>query len=162
MPTSPIDPIHHVPPLSERLQHYCVPEGYFDNLSARILSQIPLDESLSESSVPMPQRKATLWVRLRPWISIAAALIAVVALWGVWQGGRQESPLSSSEDIALSAYDLSVSPLTDEEYAAYLYDSYVDLLVEDDALGVSLTTASELDSTDDTEDLVTDESFTTI
>lgn len=155
MPTSPIDPIQHVPPLSERLQHYRVPEGYFDNLSARILSQIPLDE-------PVTPQRPTLWVRLRPWMSVAAALIVVVALWGVWQGFGKKSPLSSSDDIALSAYDLSVSPLTDEEYAAYLYDSYVDLLVEDDALGVALTATSDLTNTDDTDDLVTDESFTTI
>lgn len=145
MPTPSEDLTHQIPQLSERLAHYRVPEGYFDDLSSRILSQIPLDESedgrrsIGTSST---HRRSRLWVRLRPWTAVAAALIAVVALWGVWRGDVQE-PLQSSHEVANSAYDLSVTPLTDAEYADYLYETCVDILLDDYAIGETMGALSE-------------------
>ena len=132
--------IRQIPSLSERLEHYYVPEGYFDDLSTRILAQIPLDEQAPVADAveaPSAHRRAKLWVRLRPWTAIAAALIAVVALWGVWQVSTQE-PLRSSDEVASSVYDLSVTPLTDAEYADYLYETCVDILIDDYAIGETL------------------------
>ena len=140
MPTPSEDLIRQIPSLSERLEHYHVPEGYFDDLSTRILAQIPLDEQVPAADAvvaPSAHRRAKLWVRLRPWTAIAAALIAVVALWGVWQVSTQE-PLRSSDEVASSVYDLSVTPLTDAEYADYLYETCVDILIDDYAIGVTL------------------------
>ena len=140
MPTPSEDLIRQIPSLSERLEHYYVPEGYFDDLSTRILAQIPLDEQVPATDVvvaPSAHRRAKLWVRLRPWTAIAAALIAVVALWGVWQVSTQE-PLRSSDEVASSVYDLSVTPLTDAEYADYLYETCVDILIDDYAIGETL------------------------
>lgn len=140
MPTPSEDLIRQIPSLSERLEHYYVPEGYFDDLSTRILAQIPLDEQAPVADAveaPSAHRKAKLWVRLRPWTAIAAALIAVVALWGVWQVSTQE-PLRSRDEVASSVYDLSVTPLTDAEYADYLYETCVDILIDDYAIGETL------------------------
>ena len=140
MPTPSEDLIRQIPSLSERLEHYHVPEGYFDDLSTRILAQIPLDEQVPVADAvvaPRAHRRAKLWVRLRPWTAIAAALIAVVALWGVWQVSTQE-PLRSSDEVASSVYDLSVTPLTDAEYADYLYETCVDILIDDCAIGETL------------------------
>lgn len=140
MPTPSEDLIRQIPSLSERLEHYHVPEGYFDDLSTRILAQIPLDEqvpAIDAVVAPSAHRRAKLWVRLRPWTAIAAALIAVVALWGVWQVSTQE-PLRSSDEVASSVYDLSVTPLTDAEYADYLYETCVDILIDDYAIGETL------------------------
>ena len=140
MPTPSEDLIRQIPSLSERLEHYHVPEGYFDDLSTRILAQIPLDEqvpAIDAVVAPSAHRGAKLWVRLRPWTAIAAALIAVVALWGVWQVSTQE-PLRSSDEVASSVYDLSVTPLTDAEYADYLYETCVDILIDDYAIGETL------------------------
>ena len=145
MPTPPEDLTRQIPPLSERLQHYRVPEGYFDDLSTRILSQIPLDEQAPATDaveVPGSHRRAKLWVRLHPWTTIAAAVIAVVALLGVWQVSTQE-PLHSSEEVASSVYDLSVTPLTDAEYADYLYETCVDILIDDYAIGETLAALSD-------------------
>lgn len=145
MPTPSEELIRQIPPLSERLAHYRVPEGYFDDLSTRILSQIPLDEQASTSEAvvaPSSHRRAKLWVRLRPWAAVAAAVIAVVALWGVWQGDVQE-PLRSNDEVASSVYDLSVTPLTDAEYADYLYETCVDILLDDYAIGETMGALSE-------------------
>ncbi len=145
MPTPSEDNIRQIPPLSERLVHYHVPEGYFDDLSTRILSQIPLDEPVPASDTvvaPSSHRRAKLWVKLRPWTAVAAVVIAVVALWGVWRGDVQE-PLRSSDEVANSVYDLSVTPLTDAEYADYLYETCVDILLDDYAIGETLGALSE-------------------
>lgn len=139
MPIPLEDLIRQIPSLSERLEHYHVPEGYFDDLSTRILAQIPLDEQVPATDAvvaPRAHRRAKLWVRLRPWTAIAAALIAVVALWGVWQ--TTQGPLRSSDEVASSVYDLSVTPLTDAEYADYLYETCVDILIDDYAIGETL------------------------
>lgn len=136
MPRPSEDLTRQIPTLSERLEHYRVPKGYFDDLSTRILSQIPLDEQAPATDAvvaPSTQRRAMLWVKLRPWTAIAAALVAVVALWGVWQVTTQE-PLRSSDEVASSVYDLSVTPLTDTEFADYLYETCVDILIDDYAM----------------------------
>ena len=145
MPTPSEDLIRQIPPLSERLEHYRVPEGYFDDLSTRILSQIPLDEPVPASDAvvtPSSHRRAKLWVRLRPWTAVAAVVIAVVALWGVWRGDVQE-PLRSNDEVASSVYDLSVTPLTDAEYADYFYETCVDILLDDYARGETMGALSE-------------------
>ena len=151
MPTPSEDLIRQIPSLSERLEHYHVPEGYFHDLSTRILSQIPLDEQTPATDavvVSSAHRRAKLWVRLRPWTAVAAALIAVVALWGVWQGTTQK-PLSTSDEVASSVYDLSVTPLTDAEFADYLYETCVDILTDDYAIGETLGALSEDEMSDE-------------
>ncbi|WP_418313254.1 hypothetical protein [Porphyromonas sp.] len=145
MPRPSEDLTRQIPTLSERLEHYRVPEGYFDDLSTRILSQIPLDEQAPATDAvvaPRVQHRAKLWVRLRPWTAIAATLVAVVALWGVWQVTTQE-PLRSSDEVASSVYDLSVTPLTDAEFADYLYETCVDILIDDYAMGETFEALSE-------------------
>ena len=148
MPTPSEELIRQIPPLSERLAHYRVPEGYFDDLSTRILSQIPLDEPTPASDTvvaPSSHPRAKLWVRLRPWAAVAAAVVAVVALWGVWGvwGGDVQEPLRSNDEVASSVYDLSVTPLTDAEYADYLYETCVDILLDDYAIGEAMGVLSE-------------------
>ena len=145
MPRPSEDLTRQIPSLSERLEHYHVPEGYFDDLSTRILSQIPLDEQAPATDAvvaPSTHRRAKLWVKLRPWTAIAAALVAVVALWGVWQVTTQE-PLRSSDEVASSVYDLSVTPLTDTEFADYLYETCVDILIDDYAMGETFEALSD-------------------
>ena len=145
MPRPSEDLTRQIPTLSERLEHYCVPEGYFDDLSTRILSQIPLDEQAPATDAVVASsthRRAKLWVKLRPWTAIAAALVAVIALWGVWQVTTQE-PLRSSDEVASSVYDLSVTPLTDTEFADYLYETCVDILIDDYALGETFEALSD-------------------
>ena len=51
--------------------------------------------------------------------------------------------------MASSVYDLSVTPLTDAEYADYLYETCVDILTDDYAIGETLETLSEEDMSDE-------------
>lgn len=55
-----------------------VPEGYFDQLASRVMSQLPEQET-SRPSGQQPRRQARL-VALRPWLYAAACVIAVVVL----------------------------------------------------------------------------------
>ena len=49
--------------------HYSVPQGYFENLQAR-LSAIPAQEQKAAQPTP--------WVRVRPYLAMAAAFAALV------------------------------------------------------------------------------------
>lgn len=53
-----------------------VPEGYFDNLTARIMEQIPEEKEESASIVNLSQRKRTnnLWIKV---LSAAASLVLI-------------------------------------------------------------------------------------
>lgn len=53
-----------------------VPEGYFDNLTARIMEQIPEEKEESAPIVSLSQRKRTnnLWIKV---LSAAASLVLI-------------------------------------------------------------------------------------
>lgn len=60
--------------LEDRFGHdagFRVPDGYFDNLTTRVMSQLP------EAATP-PRRKRTVW--LRPLIAAAASLAIIIAI----------------------------------------------------------------------------------
>lgn len=82
------------------------------------------------------RRHPLLLSRLLPVASVAAMLVAAVTFWGVWRS-EEETPITMSDDVAQSSYDLSVTPLTDEEYEEYLYYTYVDLRSGEESVGVS-------------------------
>jgi hypothetical protein len=74
-----------------------VPEGYFEGLSDRIMSQLP--ERVNES----PQ-KPSLWVRVQPWLYMAAMFCGIALMINLVnrsprQQAIQELNLVSSADI---------------------------------------------------------------
>ena len=55
-----------------------VPDGYFDQLTERVMSQLPEREKTAEQvSLSAPRHKSRL-VALRPWLYAAACMVAVV------------------------------------------------------------------------------------
>lgn len=104
---------------------YKVPDGYFDNLRAR-LDSIPsaqrgVEADTPETVVVMP----SLWTRVRPYIAMAAAfLILVTAGTAILKTTSGRITVSDEEYIQLA----SLLPVTDP-YAIY-YDDYA----EDDEL----------------------------
>lgn len=59
-----------------------VPDGYFDQLTERVMSQLPEREQTAEQvSLSAPRHKSRL-VALRPWLYAAACMVAV-AFMGV-------------------------------------------------------------------------------
>jgi hypothetical protein len=58
--------------------HFRVPDGYFDQLTERVMSQLPEREKTAEQvSLSAPRHKSRL-VALRPWLYAAACMVAVV------------------------------------------------------------------------------------
>ena len=58
----------HLPAPDKSRRHYRVPEGYFDDLEARIMAHLPEEASAEEPAVP----SVSLWTRLRPIAYLAA------------------------------------------------------------------------------------------
>lgn len=52
---------------------FTVPEGYFDNLTEKIMGQLPEKEELPESV-----EEPTTWAKIRPWLYMAAMFIAIL------------------------------------------------------------------------------------
>lgn len=55
-----------------------VPEGYFDQLASRVMSQLP-EQATIQQLEQQPRRQSQL-VALRPWLYAAACVVAVVVL----------------------------------------------------------------------------------
>ena len=60
-----------------------VPEGYFEGLSDRIMSQLP--ERPAESP-----RKINLWTRVQPWIYMAAMLCGIALILNLMNRSPQQ------------------------------------------------------------------------
>jgi len=51
---------------------FTVPEGYFENLTQNIMASLPQQDSLTQSPVTV-----TLWMRIKPYIYMAAAFAGI-------------------------------------------------------------------------------------
>ena len=72
-----------------------VPEGYFEGLSDRIMSQLP--ERMNESP-----KKRSLWVRVQPWLYMAAMLCGVTMAVNFFIGSPKQ-PASHGLNLISSA-----------------------------------------------------------
>lgn len=63
----------HLPAPDESRRHYRVPEGYFDDLEARIMAHLPEEAPAEELAVP----SVSLWTRLRPIAYLAAMFVSM-------------------------------------------------------------------------------------
>ena len=120
----------HLPAPDESRRHYRVPEGYFDDLEARFMAQIPEEAPVEEPAVP----SVSLWTRLRPIAYLAAMFVSMNLIFRVF------TPHSTQEKTAPTA---DVHPTTEDDYATYYadygermtavagYDSYYDKLLSD-------------------------------
>ena len=98
-----------------------VPEGYFEGLSDRIMSQLP--ERVTESS-----KKISLWTRVQPWVYMAAMFCGIALMINLVnrsprQSASQGLNLMSSADIE-DFYQYYEEQLTNSIYndAMYLED----------------------------------------
>jgi hypothetical protein len=75
---------------------FSVPEGYFEHLGHRILSELP--ERTHESPQP-----ATLWQRAQPWIYMAAMFCGIALMINLLRSPQQPRPqelsLTTAADI---------------------------------------------------------------
>jgi len=71
-----------------KVNPFRVPEGYFENFTNGIMSQLP-DVDRKETI------KVNLWHRARPWLYIAAMLTGIFLMTKVFVGSPTQSPLKS-------------------------------------------------------------------
>lgn len=88
---------------------YKVPEGYFDNLSARIVEQLP------ERELPQPEI-VTTWQKLRPYLYMAAMFAGI---WLMVQAFVAPAVEAEKEMTAALEQEEDL-----EEYMLYSMDEY--------------------------------------
>lgn len=107
-----------------------VPEGYFENLTTQIMSQLPEQPVLKE-----PAKTVTMMDRVRPWLYMAAvfaglflffrAIIGITHSEDTTQQG-QEPLLVHTEAPNDQLYD------EDEEYLEYLENQYANYILAEE------------------------------
>ncbi|MDR2955807.1 MAG: hypothetical protein LBV43_12070 [Prevotella sp.] len=105
-----------------------VPENYFENLNAEIMSKLPKEEIQEVKIVP-------LWKKIVPWTAIAAAFCGILFMTGIL---RQQDTSSDP----LTAIDQTESAMTasslEDDYYLFLEDEvsnakYMEMLYSDNS-----------------------------
>ncbi len=120
---------------------FTVPEGYFDNLTARVMEQLP-DVEITEVDV-----KPTLWMRVRPYVYLAAMFA------GVWCMMTIFNRYNGTADGSLQRMTAVAAGVTEEANADDFllmtgFDDY-DIIAYDDSLygEATVDTAGEMTNT---------------
>ena len=96
-----------------------VPENYFENLNAEIMTKLPQKEK--SSSV----KKAVLWKKILPWTAIAAMLCGVIMNWDRI-ADTMGAPVSVSEAEILpdktTVNQDGLASLSEEDFYLYVED----------------------------------------
>lgn len=103
-----------------------VPEGYFADFTEKMVERLP------EREIPLPEQP-TLWLRIRPWVYMAAMFA------GVWLMMKMFSGIFSVEkgatpDVEMTASAAEENSVEDEWIAHYVddYTAYEMLYTEGD------------------------------
>ena len=81
-----------------------VPEGYFDNLTQRIMEQLPEVEETATKTVSLTPQKRTRWIG---WTVAAAACIALAVLFvpKLWNSGTTLTGEETAQNNLENIYD---------------------------------------------------------
>jgi hypothetical protein len=102
-----------------RREPYTTPDGYFDDLTQRVMSRLPQKERPAEEEL-------TLWQRVKPWIYMTAMFVGLMCSMRIWMERPEEQPTPSltASDAALFT-DEEMELITDrsmmDDYALYQY-----------------------------------------
>jgi hypothetical protein len=99
-----------------------VPEGYFENLSGRILSQLP-------EKVEQDTKVLSLWERIQPWVYMAAMFIGIALMVKMFVR-KPSLDLTSSADIE-EFYQYYEEQLAGKAYHETFYLDETNLLEDD-------------------------------
>lgn len=115
------------PDLTKSMQSrgaFKVPEGYFESLAERVMSQIPQEEaSQPERVVKVSFWKSELYAKLKPYIYMAAMFGGLY--FGIWVFKYQKSLLAEKEVVAQTSQGSSADltdAAVDEETKEYFND----------------------------------------
>ena len=108
-----------------KVNPFQTPEGYFENVTKDVMSQLP--EVVREDSI-----RVNGWQRVRPWIYMAAMFAGIALMLRMFIG----SPTSSgTKNYALEGLNLTSSSDIDDYYR--YYEDGLARLVYDDAFYLS-------------------------
>lgn len=106
---------------------FTVPENYFEGLTDNIMSSLPKEEKVA--------KKVSLWKKVAPWASIAAAVVMIFVAVNVLQDGPTDSRMvqvigkedNKSEEVYYDEY-------SEEDYYLFLEEeaitaAYVDVVL---------------------------------
>ena len=106
---------------------FTVPEGYFDNLTARVMEQLP-DVEITEVDV-----KPTLWMRVRPYVYLAAMFA------GVWCMMTIFNMTNGTAEMDQRAAEISHGILNEKNAEEFILGGEVsdyDLFIYDDSVAM--------------------------
>ncbi|MBB6276159.1 hypothetical protein [Porphyromonas circumdentaria] len=108
--------------------HFTVPDNYFVELEQRIMESIAEDESEEvQQSVALSPSPISLWMRLRPYIGLAAAFFLTIGIFRLFNYARlsiMEERAQKKENIM--AKDLSTEQITEQDYYDFLTSEYAE------------------------------------
>ncbi|MDR3308581.1 MAG: hypothetical protein LBS80_01340 [Tannerella sp.] len=93
-----------------------VPEGYFENFTAEMMSRLP-ERSVSEQTVVI-----SMYDRIKPWLYMAAAFAGLMVLFSVLKPERS----SQGADKAQTTLSSTEAVDADSEFFDSIEDMYVD------------------------------------
>ena len=109
-----------------QVNRFRVPDGYFDQLTERVMSQLPEREQTAEHVSLSSSRPKSRLVALRPWMYAAACTVAAVFM-GVALYFHQ-----TKEEQTLANADVNASASTTNTESQYI-DEYADYVMLDNA-----------------------------
>lgn len=117
-----------LPGLGDRNPGFKVPEGYFESFSAKMMEQLP------ERRIE-PEKQATLWQRVRPWLYMAAMFGGIWCMMYVFTSLRDSNPNLNPAVAEAFQHDQFVDDfvLTNDFNEYDLYEDVCDdsLLIDD-------------------------------
>jgi len=103
-----------------KVNPFKVPEGYFENFTNGMMSQLP-------DTVRKDLKRIHLWKRARPWVYAAAMFAGIALMLHLFVG----SPSSGTKNYALEGLKLTSSSDIDDFY--HFYEDGLARLAYDDA-----------------------------
>lgn len=92
---------------------FSVPENYFEELTGKVMESLP-----EKGYVPAHSRRQVLWTAMRPWVYVAALMVAVLLPLRYWTG-QTAGKIAFSETVESGL-------LTDEYIKTVIDDSMMD------------------------------------
>lgn len=96
-----------------------VPDGYFENLTSEVMSRLPEKETV----IAQPQ-EPTMWVRMRPWLYMAAMFIGAALIIRVASSGRTPSADRLAADEVESEMEYISTAIENtmlDDYSLYVF-----------------------------------------
>ena len=112
-----------------------VPDGYFDQLTSRIMEQLPDSDAMGQSverATHIPLQKRSRFVALRPWLYAAASVVVVAVMslaFYFQQSPTEAAPMAAASSVPSASDDSFIEDAADyvmldnAEIYAYLADN---------------------------------------